>query len=228
MNDNPVIKAVAFDMDGLMFDTEDLYTVIIKRFISSKGATYDPAIKNKVMGMQAHKAVALTLEHHGLEMDVDEAIAEQHELIKDYFPANIQKMPGLDECLSAVESAGLPKALTTSSNLEHVGYGFDKFELHSRFNFKLTAENVTNGKPDPEIYLKAADNFGVDPANMLVLEDSPAGMAAGVAAGAVVVGIPSLEVADQEFEDVHFLAESLADERLLELIATEAQGNSQA
>ena len=87
---------------------------------------------------------------------------------------------------------------------------------------------MTNGKPDPEIYLKAADNFGVDPANMLVLEDSPAGMAAGVAAGAVVVGIPSLEVADQEFEDVHFLAESLADERLLELIATEAQGNSQA
>ncbi len=219
MSDNPVIKAVAFDMDGLMFDTEDLYTVIIEQFINNHGATYDPAVKNKVMGMQAHKAVALTLEHHGIEMDIDEAIAEQHELIKDYFPANIQKMPGLDEVLAAVEAAGLPKALTTSSQLGHVSYGFDKFHLHDRFGFKLTAESVENSKPAPEIYETAAKRFEIDPANLLVLEDSPAGMAAGVAAGAVVVGIPSKEVADQEFEGVHFLADSLADKRLLQLIA---------
>ena len=173
------------------------------------------------MGMQAHKAVALTLEHHGLEMDVDEAIAEQHELIKDYFPANIQKMPGLDVVLDTVEAAGLPKALTTSSQLDHVSYGFDKFDLHSRFEFKLTAESVTNSKPAPEIYLTAAERFGIEPQNLLVLEDSPAGMKAGVDAGAVVVGIPSKEVADQTFDGVHFLADSLADERLIELISAQ-------
>jgi beta-phosphoglucomutase-like phosphatase (HAD superfamily) len=87
-----------------------------------------------------------------------------------------------------------------------------------RFEFILTAENVTHGKPHPEIYLTAAQQFGVEPARLLVLEDSQNGCRAAVAAGACVVAVPGDHSREHDFAGTSLIADSLADPRIRELL----------
>jgi len=86
--------------------------------------------------------------------------------------------------------------------------------LWDRLGFVLTAADVSQGKPDPEIYQLAASRAGVPPTQMLVLEDSATGCAAAVAAGAVVVAVPGGHSRSHAFPGAHFVAESLADPRI--------------
>jgi beta-phosphoglucomutase-like phosphatase (HAD superfamily) len=86
----------------------------------------------------------------------------------------------------------------------------------------LTGDDVKQGKPHPEMYLTAAKRLSIAPAQMLVLEDSQNGCAAAVASGAVTVAIPSEHTADQDFSGAWLVAQSLADKRLHELIASRA------
>ncbi len=108
-------------------------------------------------------------------------------------------MPGLFELLEALEKAGIPKAVCTSSRRRVLKKLLGTFHLEPRFAFTLTAEDVTRGKPDPEIYLKAAARFGVLPQQTMVLEDSPAGCTAGHAAGAFVVAVPNPNSREMDF-----------------------------
>lgn len=93
-----------------------------------------------------------------------------------------------------------------------------KLDLLSHFQFALTAEDVTHGKPHPEIYLKAAERLGVAPSEMLVLEDSETGTRAAASAGAVVVSVPNRHTSYGDFSMSHLTVDSLLDERLYALL----------
>ena len=92
------------------------------------------------------------------------------------------------------------------------------FDLKPRFEFVLTSESVTKGKPHPEVYLLAAKRLGVDPAEMLVLEDSVHGSNAAIAAGAVTIAIPSTRVDPESIGDVYAICGRLDDSKILDLI----------
>jgi beta-phosphoglucomutase-like phosphatase (HAD superfamily) len=120
----------------------------------------------------------------------------------------------LDELLTALAVAAIPAAVATSSTrpyaatvLAQVGYG-------RRFQFVLTADDVVEGKPAPEVYLAAARQFGVPPAALMVLEDSENGCRAGVAAGAYTVAVPGPHSQHHDFAGVALVAQSLADARI--------------
>ena len=100
-------------------------------------------------------------------------------------------MPGFSELIAALETAKIPKAIATSSNVDFVRDVLGRFELIPRFEFILTGEDVTHGKPHPEIYQRAARRFSLSPSEMMVLEDSRHGCAAAVAAGAFAVAVPA-------------------------------------
>ena len=99
-------------------------------------------------------------------------------------------MPGLAELLDALEHGGIPKGIATSSGRRFTEHVLGRFDLAPRFQFILTGDDVSEGKPHPEVYLRAAANFGLSPANMMVLEDSQTGCRAAVAAGAFAVAVP--------------------------------------
>ena len=101
--------------------------------------------------------------------------------------AQLEPMSGLIELLAALEQANIPKAIATSSRRSFSQRILGKFGFEPRFKFLITGDDVTDGKPHPEIYLKAAEKLGVLPAEMLVLEDSQNGCRAAVAAGAFAV-----------------------------------------
>ncbi len=118
-------------------------------------------------------------------------------------------MPGLFELLGDVDERGLPRAVATSSPHDYMREMLGRYELFDGFAHHLAAEDVTHGKPEPEIYLKAAERLGVQPAEMMVLEDSEAGTRAAASAGAVVVSVPNRHTQVHDFSVATHVVSSL-------------------
>ncbi len=214
--------AVVFDLDGLMFNTEDLYQEVGTRMLQRRGKSFDAELLDGMMGQPANAALQLMIDYHGLEATVDELMAETDAVFATLLEGRLEQMPGLACLLDAIEQAGIPKAIATSSGPAFVRRVLDHFDLRPRFEFVLTCEDVRQGKPHPEIYLLAASRLAVSPLDMLVLEDSQNGARAAVDSGAMVVAVPGGHSLRHQFPGVLFIADSLADARLYGLLGIEA------
>jgi HAD superfamily hydrolase (TIGR01509 family) len=208
------LLAVTFDLDGLMFNSEELYHEVGATLLSRRGKQITGELLNEMMGRQAHVALGVMIQWHGLDATPEELAAESAELFIDMLPARLQPMPGLLDLLAALEAAGIPKAIATSSSRVFVERALGLFDLAPRFAFIITAEDVEHGKPAPDIYELAAQRHGVQPARMMVLEDSQNGCAAAVAAGAYAVAVPHGQSLQHQFPGVKFIADTLADSRI--------------
>jgi pseudouridine 5'-phosphatase len=208
------MRAVVFDMDGLMFNTEDVYTLCGEELLRRRGFEFSAELKNAMMGMPPRPSFEMMICRHHLTDAWQELAAESNRLFLELLGGHLAMMPGLAELLDALERAGIQKGIGTSSCRELVTACLRPFDLERRFQFVLTAEDIHRGKPDPEIYLTAARRFGVPPAAMLVLEDSHNGCLAGAAAGAYVVAVPTVHSRDHDLSMAALVADSLADPRL--------------
>jgi HAD superfamily hydrolase (TIGR01509 family) len=217
----PTPKAVAFDLDGLMFNTEELYQEVGATMLRRRGKLFDGALLDAMMGRPAEAALRIMIDYHRLDDSVAALAAETDEIFATLLDERLEQMPGLAELLDALERAKVPKAIATSSGPEFARAVLDKFALAPRFALVLTCDDVREGKPHPEIYLLAASRLNVSPGELVVLEDSANGCRSAVAAGAVVVAVPSGHSLRHDFSGVALVAESLADRRLYELLRLE-------
>jgi len=208
------MRAVVFDMDGLMFNTEDVYTLVGVELLRRRGCEFTEEVKAKIMGMQPQMACTTMIDLCHLDDTWQAMAAESNRLFLDFLDDSLAMMPGLMELLDALERSGIPKAIGTSSSRELVDACLRPFSLEGRFQFVLAAEDIAHGKPHPEIYLTAAQRFGTPPAEMLVLEDSENGCLAAASAGAYVVAVPGEHSMGQDFSIASLVVESLADPRL--------------
>ena len=133
-------------------------------------------------------------------------------------------MPGLVELLAALEQRAIPKAIATSSRRAFVEHVLGVFGYQPRFSPILTSEDITHGKPHPEIYLKAAERLGILPGEMMVLEDSENGCRAAVAAGAITVAVPGAHSRNHHFGGATLVTDSLGDKRIYELLRLDSSG----
>jgi len=214
----PAIRAVTFDMDGLMFNTEDLYDIVGEQLLNRRGQSFTTELKLAMMGLPGNKAFAVMKERCGLDDSIESLAKECETLFADLLPARIEMMQGLEELLELLESQRIPKAIATSSHARFADRALGMFDLKSRFEFVLTSESVTDGKPHPEVYLTAAKRHGVEPAEMMVLEDSVHGSNAAIAAGAVTIAIPSTRVDPGLIGNVYAICGRLDDSKILDLI----------
>jgi HAD superfamily hydrolase (TIGR01509 family) len=155
-----------------------------------------------------------------LEMteQIEELLAESSEIFYDQLEDRLQPMPGLLELLDHIEACQLPKGVATSSHRQYLEDILGRYDLLARFHMTLSAEDVTYGKPHPEIYLKAAECLGISPEEMLVLEDSEAGTQSAAAANAVVVSVPNQHSKSHDFSLATYVADSLIDPFVLQLL----------
>jgi HAD superfamily hydrolase (TIGR01509 family) len=209
-----MMRAVVFDMDGLMFDTEEVYSRCGEELLRRRGHRFTAELKAKMMGMQPRPSFQIMIEHCGLSDTWEELAVESNRLFIEFLNGRPAMMPGLLELLDALERKGIPKAIGTSSCRELVLACIRPLDLEKRFQFLLTAEDIAHGKPHPEIYLTAARRFGIQPAEMLVLEDSHNGCMAAAAAGAFVVAVPGEHSREHDFSMAALVADSLGDARL--------------
>lgn len=185
-----VPAAVLWDMDGLLVDTEPVWTVAEEELAAELGGTWSEQLKARIVGTRLDVAVPTILEHYGRPLsEVPWATDWLLSRMVELFAADIAVLPGVRRLLADLDRAGVPVALVSSSYRVLV----DAVLAHG-FAFALTVagDEVVHGKPHPEPYLTAADRLGVDPTRCVVLEDSAAGVLSGQAAGCAVVAVPSV------------------------------------
>jgi HAD superfamily hydrolase (TIGR01509 family) len=214
------IKAVVFDLDGLMFNTEDIFNEVGHLVLARRNKEMTRELLQQMMGRRAPEALQLMIDFHDLADTVPGLIDETRELFTELAVDRLAPMPGLYRLLEHIETLGLIKGVATSSGRRYLEEILNRFELLERFHLTLTAEDVTHGKPHPEIYLTAAERLGVAPREMLVLEDSHAGTTAGVSARAVVVSVPNEHSRYQDFSHATCVATRLDDPQVLALLGS--------
>lgn len=212
------MRAVVFDMDGLMFNTEDVYTAVGTELLRRRGHVFTSELKDAMMGLQARASFEKMIAYCNLPETWSELVAESNRLFVEFLPSRLAPMPGLLELLDALERTDTPKGIATSSSPELVEPCLRPFDMPKRFQFILTSEDIAQGKPNPEIYLTAARRFGVPPAEMMVFEDSHIGCRAAASAGAFAVAVPGDHSRTHDFSMASLVADSLADPRIYDAL----------
>lgn len=212
------LRAVVFDMDGLMFNTEELYQEVGREVLARRGKDFPAELLDEMMGRPGNVSLQIMIRWHNLCDSVEQLARESDDIFDAILDEKLQTMPGLNELLLALEQAGVPKAIATSSGLRFTRRALGKFQFEPRFSFLLTAEDVTQGKPHPEIYLTAATRFGLGPEQLLILEDSQNGCRAAIASGAFAVAVPAGHSRRHDFSGASLVADTLADRRIYEAL----------
>lgn len=211
-------RAAVFDLDGLLFNTEELYQEVGSEVLRRRGHEFGPELLHAMMGRPGRVALQMMIDYHRLDATVEMLAAESAEIFPAILDKRLAFMHGVPELLAALEQSVVPKAVATSSGRAFTLDVLGRFQLRPRFEFILTAEDVIDGKPAPEIYLKAAAAFGVEPAEMVVFEDSQNGCRAAVAAGTMAVAVPGGHSRHHDFTGAALVADTLADPRIYGLL----------
>lgn len=192
------LKAILFDMDGLLIDTERLYIDSERELAAEWGKTLTEHTIRKMMGRKPLESIRILLTDLQVNADPAKVLARRDEMMLKRMAEDLQPMPGMMEILERFRGR-IPMALATGAVRPFVDIMIAKFSLDGVFSAIQTSEEVERGKPDPEIYLRAAARLGMDPANSVVIEDSENGIRAGHAAGCHTVAVPNEHTAAQDF-----------------------------
>ncbi|EFN53572.1 hypothetical protein CHLNCDRAFT_25699 [Chlorella variabilis] len=183
-------------MDGLLLDTEGMYTVVQQRLAQKFGKEFTWALKARMMGLKAIEAARVLVDELELQgqLTPEQFLADREEALDEMFPT-AQLLPGAERLLRHLAACGVPMCLATSSHLRHFTLKTTLHgELFELFNHRVTGgrDQISSGKPAPDIFLHAAGLWqpAPDPSCCLVLEDAPSGVAAAKAAGMRCVMVP--------------------------------------
>ncbi|HKB51272.1 MAG TPA: HAD family phosphatase [Solirubrobacterales bacterium] len=208
--DLPTPTAVVFDNDGLLLDTESVWTRAERDLFERRGLEFTPVDKRELVGTSAEIAGGILERRLG---EPDRALAlidELNELVVAELEHGVEAMIGARELLHALKGRGTPIGLVSNSPLAFVRRSLEIVGFDDRFDVVISAHEVAAPKPSPDPYLEACRRLGVEPGpEVVALEDSPTGVAAARAAGLTVIGVPSLE--GMALEEAHEIADSLQD-----------------
>ena len=193
------IRGVLFDMDGVVLDTEKLYA---RFWAEAAHALGYPMTYEQALGMRSLNSVAgqAKLESYfGPGVSRPAMRAKRVELMDAYVAQfGVEAKPCIHELLDYLKGQGIRTAIATSSPMERAKSYLDSLDLTTKFDCICSGHDVAQGKPAPDIYLKAAASIGVPPENCLAIEDAPAGILSAHRAGCMPVLVPDLDGSDEE------------------------------
>jgi pseudouridine-5'-monophosphatase len=210
----PDLRAVVFDLDGVIANTEDLYEQAGETVLGRRGKTYDAELRERIMGRPVVDAIQIMIDCHSLSDTVDDLMCECADVLERLIATSLAPMPGAVTLVDDLHAANFPIAVATSATPEYADNVLTRLNLKQRFRFILTSADIRCGKPDPEIYLLSAARLGIAPPQMMVLEDSANGCLAAVNAGAFTVAVPNRHTRNHNFAGARFVANTLNDPRI--------------
>ena len=197
------IKAVLFDMDGLMVDTESLSTEAFINSAKAQGYNMTKEETLKVLGFTKANIYQFWIDYfQGTNVDGKKLVDDHYEYIENVlYTVGPEKMPYVEELLKYLRENNYKIAVASSSDTEDIKNNLEKTKLEKYIDEIASGAEVENGKPAPDVFLLAAKRLGVDAKDCLILEDSKAGIKAGKASGAMVFMVPDMFTVDKECED---------------------------
>lgn len=187
------MRAVLWDMDGTLVDSEKLWDIALHELYRRRGSVLTPEVREATVGGSAEDVMAIVYADLGIAPDADSVKREidwLHVYTGELFEAGLPWQPGARELLDAVAAENVPMALVTNTRRDLTEQALKSIGRHY-FSVTVCGDEVARGKPAPDAYLRAAELIGVDAADCLAVEDSVAGTTAAEAAGCAVVVVPN-------------------------------------
>jgi HAD superfamily hydrolase (TIGR01509 family) len=195
-------RAVIFDLDGVLADSEPSWDDIDAKLLSEYGVAYRGEHHREVLGVSYKGSVEFFKKTFNITAPTEELMRRRCEIATEFFANKIGLFPHVKEVLQRLRDTGLRLAVATSSVSASARPFLDRHQLTGFFEVIITGDEIERGKPAPDIYLRAAEKLGVMPSECLVIEDSLSGIAAGKAAKMRVAAIPDRRFVDaRDYED---------------------------
>lgn len=187
----PTIRAVVFDLDGLLIDSEPVQIAAWETFLDRYGRSLRSSLLQRMFGLRVWDSARLLVDELDLPLSVDEVVRERDALFFELLPGRLREMPAAAATVRALATRGFPLGLATSGHRRYVDVALRELELEGAFDAEVTGDMIEQGKPAPDIYLAAADRLDIKPEHCLALEDAPLGIASAKAAGMICLAIPN-------------------------------------
>jgi HAD superfamily hydrolase (TIGR01509 family) len=191
-------RAMIFDLDGVLADSEPWWNEIDAKLLAEHGVTYRGEYHRNVLGVSYRLAVEFYKKVFGLSVSTEEMMRRRGEIATEFFASRVGIFPSTKEVLQELRQMNLHFAIATSSVSASARPFLDRHKLMPFFGVVVTGDEIERGKPHPDIYLRAAEKLGLATAGCLVIEDALPGIAAAKAAKMRVAAIP-----DRRFVDPH-------------------------
>lgn len=219
------IKAVLFDMDGVLINTESVHYRLWKEAFHNRGLDVSYEVYKGCIGTTDDYLMDLIWKNYGLDFRGDKKLFEERMAIEKQLPKkeSFPEMPGVMDMLRKLHEAGFLLAVASSSPPVRIHEAMSYIGAKQYFSVLNSAENVAHSKPAPDVYLDTAEKLGVEPVECIVLEDSENGSIAAVSAGMICVGLDNPDSGDQNLERARVVIRSL-QEFTPELIRSLAEG----
>jgi HAD superfamily hydrolase (TIGR01509 family) len=198
--------AVIFDMDGVLIDSQPLHYELDMRVLKSCGHAAELSTVVPYTGMSNPDRWPKYKEDLQLEQEPEKLIEMAEEAMRDLFTnANFKPIDGIPQLIDGIKILGIRCGVASSSSHELIQLVLEKIFLEKKFDFIVSGEDVSEGKPSPEIYLKAAEKAGVAPNLCIAVEDSPAGILSAKNAGLTCIAYRNPNTLGQEFSNATYV-----------------------
>lgn len=205
------MKAVLFDMDGVLLDSEEYICKAGIEMFKEKGYTVAPEDFLEFTGMGENRYLGGVAEKHGIPFELEKDKARTYKIYGEMVAGKLEAFEGVVDFIEKCRSRGLKLAVASSADPPKVNINLEEIGIpKSTFGTVVTGMDIEHKKPAPDIFLKAAAQLGVDASECLVIEDAISGVAAGKAAGAKVLALTTAFSA-QELSEADWIAALLTD-----------------
>ncbi len=195
---DPTLLAALFDMDGVIVNNMTYHETAWRLFCEARGFDFSKEMYyTQLNGKNSFDSFAFLLGREPSPEELREMSIEKEEMYRNSYGPFLEPAEGLIGFLNVLREHGVKCAVATSAPIENVSFTLDGTGLRSLFDVVVDASMVQNGKPAPDIYLKAAELVGVHPKNCVVFEDALLGIQAGKAAGMSVIGVSTSHTEDE-------------------------------
>src|SRR5262249_10308904 len=198
----PTFRAVTFDLDGVLADSEPWWNQIDTKLLAEHGVSYRGEYHRNVLGVSYRIAVEFYKNAFHICASVEELMRRRGEIATDFFAKRVALFPSARTTLEQLVEMKVPLAIATSSVNASAHPFLDRTGIRSLFGIVVTGDEVQRGKPHPDIYLRTSKKLGIPPEACLVIEDALTGIAAAKAANMRVAAIPDRRFVDpREYEE---------------------------
>ncbi len=204
-----MIKAVIFDMDGVMIDSEPLWEKTERILLARRDIEYSPTYRDQIVGLNQNDSGKLLINTFELEETVEDIISERVEILTAIYEEELEVVLDLIPLLDNLRDSKFKLAVASSSPLRVINFVLDMFSLQEYFPVVVSGECTENGKPHPDIYLHTAKRLEVEPSECVAIEDSINGVKSAKAAGMYCIAVPDKRLSQMEFQNADIIVPNL-------------------